>query len=129
MSALTRAITEQTVTQLGFSVAQAATFSTTPVDISDYEGLVAIHQIVTAATGAQTLAGIIQTSDDVNFVTGVVQLGAAFPTFTASALGAQNRILVDTNAAKRYVRYNGTVAGSTPSFTACILLTGSKKVQ
>lgn len=106
----------------------SATYQSAAVDVTDYEGVAEIVQTCVSATGAQTEAAVIETSDDSGFGSGVVTV-ATFTTYTQSDLKRVQRRTVDLNACKRYLRVNATLAGSTPAISSSYTFSAVKKYQ
>lgn len=109
---------------LSRSNAKTATVTGAAVDIRDYTGSLKVIQDVGTVSGTTpTLDGKIQDSADGS--TGWADVtGATFTQVTAS--DSQQAIGLDTRACKRYVRYVGTIAGTTPSFNVAALFVGQK---
>lgn len=116
-----------TFSQVSPPVAKTATFTAAnDVDCRDYIGNIVIVQDVGTVTGTTpTLAGKIQDSDDDSSYTDVAGL-----TFTqATASNDLQTLNVDTRAVRRYIRYIGTIGGTTPSFSVGVLAIGQKQNQ
>ena len=107
------------------TAARTATGQGSAVDIRDVEGDLAVTLDSAAGTGTTpTLDVKLQDSDDGS--TGWADVSGA--TFTQVAgVAAQQKITVDTNAMKRYVRAAYTIGGTTPSFTFSVNGLGRKK--
>lgn len=106
------------------TAARTATGQGSAVDIRDVEGDLAIVLDSGAGSGDMTLDAKLQDSADGS--TGWADVsGAAFTQVTTAA--SQQKIVVDTNAVKRYVRAAYTIAGTTPSFTFSVNALGRKK--
>lgn len=105
--------------------ARTSTVTGSAIDLQTYIGKVAIIQQVGTVSGTTpTLDGKIQDSADGS--TGWTDVsGATFTQVTAS--NNQQVIAVDTRVARRYVRYVGTIAGTTPSFAVGVIATGEKQ--
>ena len=114
---------ELTVTRLSAPAAQTATFTAAAdIDLTGYVGTVMIIQDVGTVSGTSpTLAGKMQTSTDDSTYADVS--GATFT--QATATGTQT-LQVDVRGVSRYLRYVGTIGGTTPSFTVGILVVGQK---
>lgn len=114
-----------TLYNLASIAANTATLTGAAVDVRDIEGDIAIVQDVGVVSGtAPTLDGKIQDSDDGS--TGWADVtGATFTQVTAS--NSKQKIVVSASAAKRYVRYVGTIAGTSPSFTLGVTGLGRRK--
>lgn len=104
--------------------AKTSTATGAAVDIRDYHGRVKVIQDVGAVSGTDpTLDGKIQDSADGSTDWQDVA-GATFTQVTAST--NHQAIGVDTRKARRYIRYVGTIGGTTPSFTMDVVLAGEK---
>ena len=120
---LKNAFTRATVSDIA---ARTSTLTTSGVDLQTYVGQVVVGQLVGTVSGTTpTLDGKIQSSADNSTWADVT--GATFTQVTAS--NSSQFIAVDTRLASRYIRYVGTVAGTTPSFTMGVQLLGQKQVQ
>lgn len=103
--------------------ARTSTVTATGVDVSDYTGpLLVVQNVGTVSGTTPTLDGKIQDSADDSSYADVS--GAAFTQVTAS--NSTQTLLLDTRAVRKYVRYVGTIAGTTPSFTMGVTLHGVK---
>jgi len=120
---LKNGLTRATVSHIA---ARTSTLTTSGVDLQSYIGQVVIGQLVGTVSGTTpTLDGKIQSSADNSTWADVT--GATYTQATAS--NDVQFIAVDTRLASRYVRYVGTVAGTSPSFTMGVQLLGQKQVQ
>lgn len=81
----------------------------------------AVQQVGTVSGTTPTLNGKIQESDDGSTWGDIA--GATFTQVTASS----NYQAITFDRTKRYVRYVGTVAGTSPSFALAVLLSEQKK--
>ena len=116
---------ELTALELSPPAARTSTVTGSAVDLLGYKGRIKVSQEVGAVTGTSpTLDGKIQDSADGS--TGWADVtGATFTQVTAST--SLLSIGVDTRLAKRYIRYVGTIAGTTPSFTMAVNAVGQKQ--
>jgi hypothetical protein len=107
----------------------SSTITGSAVDIRELEGDVLFTQFSDATNGANvTLDGKIQDSADGS--TGWADVsGATFTQVDNTAGGAMEQISVPANSMERYVRYVGTIAGTTPSFACGAHSQGLKKVR
>lgn len=116
-----------TAVQVSVPAARTATVTGSAIDTQLYAGDLVVVQDVGAVSGTTpTLDGKIQDSADGS--TGWADVSGA----TAAQVTASNSILVikvPKRAAKRYVRYVGTIGGTTPSFTMGVTLLAQKKTQ
>lgn len=132
MNTLSRAVLQQTRVMLKDVSALTATGSSTGLDVSVYEGVLAFSQIVGTVSGTTpTLDGKIETSDasGSGYVTAktTTAVDATFTQVTAS--NSLQVVFCDCDALKQYARWTYTIAGTTPSFTAGCMLVGVKKYQ
>jgi hypothetical protein len=94
--------------------AKTSTFNATGVDVSDYTGPILVAQNVGVVSGTTpTLDGKLMDSADDSSYADVS--GAAFTQVTTS--NSLQTLVVDARAVRKYLRYTGTIAGTTPSFT------------
>jgi hypothetical protein len=128
MSALVNAVANQAQSVLLAPVSKTASFTTTPLDISDFEGLIAITQVGGVGSTWGTAATIVETSDDVNFAGGANPTVTVGTFTTVAANAAHQKIHIDTNACKRYIRCNSTFA-TLSAWLVAYLLTGVKQTQ
>lgn len=119
------------LTILNFGVAPAAKTATVTgasLDLQggNYIGKLAVVQDVGVVSGTTpTLDGKIQDSADNSSWADVS--GYTFNQVTAST--NKQVLSVDTRAVRRYIRYVGTIAGTTPSFGLDVIIIGQKQVQ
>lgn len=128
MPAITNAVQLQSQAVLLAPVSKTASFTTTPVDVSDYEGQIAVTQVGGVGSTWGTAATVVETSDDINFAGGANPTVTVATFTTVAANGAHERKFVDKNACKRYIRVNSTFTTLT-AWLVAYLLTGIKKVQ
>lgn len=116
---------ELTLSLLSDIAARTSTVTGSAVDIRDYVGRIKVLQLVGTVSGTSpTLNGKIQDSADGS--TGWADVtGATFTEVTAS--NSSQSIGVDTRACKRYIRYVGTIAGTSPSFMVGASFVGKKQ--
>lgn len=116
---------ELTLQVLSDIAARTSTVTGSAVDIRDYTGRIKVLQLVGTVSGTSpTLDGKIQDSADGS--TGWADVtGATFTQVTAS--NSSQSIGVDTRACKRYIRYVGTIAGTSPSFMVGASFIGKKQ--
>jgi hypothetical protein len=81
----------------------------------------AIQQVGTVSGTSPTLNGKIQESSDNSTWTDIAD--AVFATVTAST----NTQAITFDRSKRYVRYVGTVGGTSPSFALAVVISEQKK--
>ncbi len=101
-----------------------ATVNGPAFDLQQFLNNVKVSVHVGAVTGTTpTLDGKIQDSADGAAFADVV--GLTFPTVTAS--NVDQSLGVDTRQVRRFIRYVGTIGGTTPSFTFNVGALGYKK--
>ena len=107
-------------------VARTSTVTGSGIDLKGYESTVAFVQDVGAVSGTSpTLDGKIQDSADNSSFSDVTGY-----TFTQVTSSTNTQVLnVDPRYVRRYVRYVGTIAGTTPSFGLAVMAIGKKQVQ
>lgn len=127
MTALLRSLVHTITTMLEAITARTATFNGTAFDALDYEGTILVVQSVGVVSGTTpTLDGKIQESD----TSGGTYTDIAAATFTqVTATNSWQSLKVDIQMSKRFIRYVGTISGSTPSFTMGCAFVGIKKYQ
>lgn len=97
--------------------AETATFNGTGYDLQPYEGVLRVTQEIGTVSGTTpSLTGKIQSSPDNSTWTDVA--GAVFTAVTAST--DSQTLAIDTRFVQRYIRYVGTISGTTPSFTMAV---------
>ena len=114
-----------TFTQAAVSAARTATVTGTGFDVSAYNGNITFVQAIGTVSGTTpTLDGKIQDSADDSSYADVS--GATFTQVTAST-NVQS-LNVDTRSVRKYLRYVGTIAGTTPVFNSFVMAIGEKQV-
>jgi len=105
--------------------AYTSTVTGSGVDTIDYDGLLTVIQSVGVVSGTSpTLDGKIQSSDTSGGTYADIT-GATFTQVTAST--NTQRIAVDISGHKRFIRYVGTIAGTSPNFRLGVVFRGAKK--
>lgn len=113
-----------TQTSVSAIAARTATVTSTGIDISGYKGGIIVQQLVGVVSGTTpTLDGKLQSSPDNSTWSDIS--GATFTQVTAT--DNFQKIGIQVPAAARYLRYVGTIAGTTPSFTMGVVLLGQKE--
>jgi len=111
---------------LAATAAITATGNGTGVDLKDYVGTAAIILDSTVGTGTTPTSNTkIQDSDDNSTFADVS--GAAFAQVT-NAGASQQRIALNVDSVRRYIRVVDTLTGTSPSFTRSVNLLGRKQV-
>lgn len=102
--------------------ARTATFNSSGFDARDFIGRALVIQHVGVVSGTTpTLDGKIQESSDNGVADAFADVSGA--TFAQSTATDQNRELtLDLDGRERFIRYTGTIAGTTPSFTMGVLM-------
>lgn len=108
-----------TITTLANASARTTTFSSPVLDLRPFDGdLLVLQNVGTVSGTTPSLAGVLEDSDDGS--TGWATIaGASFVAVTAA--NNSQKLVQAINAARRYVRYTGTITGTSPSFTFCVL--------
>jgi hypothetical protein len=113
-----------TQTSVSAIAARTSTVTATGIDISSYKGGLVVQQLVGVVSGTSpTLNGKLQSSPDNSTWTDIA--GATFAQVTAT--DSFLKIGVQVTAAAKFIRYVGTIAGTTPSFTMGVVLLGQKE--
>lgn len=121
-----KAILGVTVESLAGPAVRTATVTGAAVDVRDYDGDVAFIQDSGAGTGTlPTLDGKIQDSADGSTDWADITGWAFAQVTTAASLQILKRTV---NASRRYIRYVGTITGTTPSFTFGVTMAGQKQI-
>ena len=106
--------------------ARTATFTSSAIDLNDYPNGVTIILDSAAGTGTSpTLDGKIQSSTTSGGSYADVS-GATFTQITSSAASFQT-VTVDKRVSNRYIKFVGTIAGTSPSFTFGVSMVGQKQ--
>lgn len=116
-----------TAVALSPSNARTATVTGSWIDARAYVGDIIITQDVGTVSGTTpTLDGKIQSASD-SGGTGAADLtGATFTQVTAST--NNQKITISANAVQGWIRYVGTIAGTTPSFNVSVVAAGRTQV-
>lgn len=113
-----------TLLQASNIAARTTTVTTSAVDLRTYKGVAKILQTVGVVSGTTpTLDGKIQQSAD-GSTDWLDITGATFTQVTAS--DSYQSIGVDLRKTRGYIRYVGTIAGTTPSFTMGVSVIAEK---
>jgi hypothetical protein len=115
------------LSDIAFSLPATATATITgaAIDLQQYIGVLKVSQHVGAVSGTTpTLDGKIQDSADGSTFADLAT-PLAFTEVTAST--NTQALQVDTRAVRRYVRYVGTIAGTTPSYAVGVHAVGLEK--
>lgn len=117
--------TPLTQTSASAIAARTSTVTTSAVDLRTYKGGIIIQQLVGVVSGTTpTLDGKIQTSADGSTNWTDIS-GATFTQVTAS--DSFQKIGIVENQTLGYIRYVGTIAGTTPSFTMGVVVLAMKE--
>ena len=117
---------ELSYTSVSNIAAKTSSFNSSGVDLVGQIGKVVIVQNVGTVSGTTpTLDGKIQDSDDNSTFADVS--GYTFTQVTAS--NSLQTLAVDTRLVRRYIRYVGTIGGTTPSFTMGVELIGQLQTK
>lgn len=114
-----------TLTSVSGIAARTSTVTSSAVDVRSYKGGLIIEQLVGVVSGTTpTLNGKLQSSADGS--TGWTDItGATFTEVTAT--DSFQKIGINVRQTGGYVRYIGTIAGTSPSFTMGVALLGEKE--
>lgn len=117
--------TPLTQTSVSGIAARTSTLTTSAVDVRSYKGGLIVEQLVGVVSGTSpTLAGKIQTSADGSTSWADIT-GATYTSVTAT--DSFQKIGFDVRETLGYIRYVGTIAGTSPSFTMGVVLLGQKE--
>lgn len=104
--------------------AKTSTVTATGMDVSGYRGSLIVMQNVGAVSGTSpTLDGKWQKSSDNSSWSDIS--GATYTQVTAS--NSTQAISLNIREGAKYIRYVGTIAGTTPSFTMGVTVQGMKE--
>lgn len=108
--------------------ARTATFNSAGLDVRNFIGLAHVIQHVGAVSGTTpTLDGKIQQSSDNGVADAFTDVAGA--TFAQSTATDQNRELdLNLEGVEQFIRYTGTIAGTTPSFTMGVLMVATPQI-
>ena len=113
-----------TQTSVSGIASRTSTVTATGVDIRGYKGGIVVQQLVGVVSGTTpTLNGKLQQSSDNSTWSDIS--GATFTEVTAT--DSFQKIGVDVRQTGGYIRYVGTIAGTTPNFTMGVVLLGQKE--
>lgn len=124
---MSKVLNESSSEEILPGVRVTATGNGTGVDLLDYEGDMAFT-LLSSAGGGTTPTLDVKLQDSPDNSTWADITGATFTQVTDAA-DAHERILVDLDAADRYVRAVKTVAGTTPTFDCGLTAIGFKKYR
>ena len=123
------AIIQQALDKIGLiaghpTAARTATGQTSGIDLKDYDGDVVFLLDSAAGTGTSpTLDVTIEDSADNSSFAAITDAAFTQVTGTASA----QKLVVNKDSARRYVRVKYTIGGTTPSFTFSVNAVGVTK--
>lgn len=99
--------------------ARTATFTSPVVDLLPFDGdLMLVQQVGTVSGTTPSLAGALEDSADGSTGWAAIS-GASFVSVTAA--NNTQKLVQAINAARRFMRYVGTIGGTTPSFTFAVI--------
>jgi hypothetical protein len=117
-------VSRLTLTSHSNIAARTSTVTATGMDVSAYKGsLILIQNVGTVSGTSPTLDGKWQSSPDNSTWSDIS--GATYTQVTAS--NSTQAIGLDVRAGARYLRYVGTIAGTSPSFTMGVTVQGQKE--
>lgn len=115
---------EHEAIQVSAPAASTSTRTGSGVDIKNYDGqLTFVLDNGTTSGTTPTLDGKIQDSADNSSFADVT--GATFAQLTAAGI---KTLVMEKNAFRRYIRYVGTIGGTTPSFTHGVTMIARKAI-
>lgn len=124
MTAFLRALVNAVVTRVVAPAAATSTVTSAGVDMLAYEGTASFIVDTGAVSGTTpTLDSKLQDSADNS--TGWADISGA--TAAQRVATGVDKIDCDVQASRRYVRYVGTIAGTSPSFLTGVTVLGVKK--
>lgn len=129
MSAQANALALSEVVQMEINLSRTATLTGTGLDVSAYEGIAKVVQVVGTPTAGTnpTWDGKIQTSATSGGTYADVS-GATFTQITTP--GGMQGIAVDLNKCDKFIRYVGTIGGTvSPAFPVGVAFEGIKKYR
>ena len=127
MPALINALAHIVQSLLQNLAGQSTTVTSAAFDTIDYDGQFRITQSIGLVSGTSpTLDGKL-THSDTSGGTYTDVTGATFTQVTAS--NSRQTLLVERKGLKRFVKYVGTIGGTTPAFSGQVLFDGVKKVS
>ena len=98
------------------------------IDLNDYDGELAAVLLTTGSTGnANNTMDVAIYECDTSGGSYTAATGAAFTQVGYNA-ASQQKISVNKNELKRYVKFNFDVSGTSPSYPVACALLGAKKV-
>lgn len=110
----------------GTATTTTCTFTIVGLDVTQYEGYLAVTEWCQSVTGAQTQTTVVDTSDTADFTAGNVTV-ATFAAYTQSDKWRIQTKTFHANNCKRYLRLTATIGGGTPAITSAYVLTGMKQ--
>ena len=118
-------LTVLTQTSVSAIAARTSTVTSSAVDVRAYKGGLLVQQLVGVVSGTSpTLDGKLQSSADGS--SGWADItGATFTQVTAT--DSFQAIGIDVRQTSGYIRFVGTIAGTSPSFTMGVVLLGQKE--
>ena len=125
MTAFLNALSRLLVTLVALPAARTTTFTSAAIDLSVYDGELAMILNSAAGTGTTpTLDGKIQHCDTSGGT--YADSGITLTQVTDAAASLQTK-LFQKSAVKQYIKFVGTIAGTTPSFNFAATLVGLKR--
>lgn len=128
MIALQNAITQMAETTIQ-NASLTVTANSTGLDVSDYEGVIAVSLRVASITGTPTLdTAVKHSATSGGSYAQAVKTDGTNAIFTQFAAAGGQRILIDTNGILGFLRLEHTVGGGSPVLNVTAFVTGVKKV-
>ena len=106
---------------------RTVTFQNGWLDIRQYEGQLVFVQTVGTVTGTTpTLDGSFEDADDGSGTNGAALSGASFAQVTASS--NTQKLVLDAGRSRGWIRYVGTLGGTSPSFPMAVVMLSRPKI-
>jgi len=109
------------------SAVRTASVNGAAIDVKDFDKRIIFILSSAIMSAADTLDVKIQDSAD--GATGWADVAGAVFTQVTDAAALFEKIFLDTESTRRYLRVVCTIAGATPSVAFCVVLIGNKQVR
>ena len=127
MSLNTRNLESTTLASVHPTAARTATGAGSAVDLLAFDGDVVMILDSAAGTGTTPTLDVSFTHSDTSAGTYTAISGSSFAQVTGTA--SQQRIAIDKDTAKRFIKANYTISGTSPSFTFSVNALGERKYK
>lgn len=112
--------------QLSVCNARGTTTTGSWLDVRGYEGRLLLTQLVGVVTGTTpTLDGKIQDATDISGTGSADVAGAVFTQVTAA--NSVQKMILGAKQTRGFIRYVGTIGGTTPVFNMAVMLNARPK--